>query len=589
MEGHINWRHMEDQTFNELVDALLVRHHTGGGLLATAIDGRGGDGGIDIDVTAKKTGQIVNIFQVKCFPEGFSGGQIKRRGQIKKSFDMAMREHHPPVWTLVVPRKVTAQERTAVRAMRRGRIVRIEFVGPVELDLLLAKYPEIRDHFLSDYAIKLLSTVNRAQAALAKAGDLEDESRRIQKQLDGRSQYWGVAFGIAPDGTYTETLYAKRSDAHLREPLTISFNAVFRPNNEELRLQFQAGLDYGMSRPLVLPAELVTSFKKAGASWFEEDSAGGEIRFIPVQNAVGKTVQIVALDATGTRIAAISGITRNIASGTKGATVDVSFSGGLAQLWRFPQDLSEPGQVAFEYSPTGHRARDVRSAVRFISALPEAAHLTIEIDGRGPILLLLNGDESLVIPAVLRDFIEDLASIENELDVSLIFPKEGVSNNDRLWARIVAKVLQGRAVPYPGIDGFSFNLTGDTGSTIEDFMTEGGAIAVNNPRWATSLLGTEIHLGDVVTYHPHVTVVAGSQHMAALRAGTAADRRVNVNSIDNLPFTFYSPSRMPMGQPIVTEGWGIIDAPEVANLHELQAMQRKNPMAGPPDRPILHI
>ena len=35
----------------------------------TAIDGRGGDGGIDIDVTVKKTGQLVKILQVKYFPE----------------------------------------------------------------------------------------------------------------------------------------------------------------------------------------------------------------------------------------------------------------------------------------------------------------------------------------------------------------------------------------------------------------------------------------------------------------------------------------------------------------------------------------
>jgi hypothetical protein len=587
MTDRVDWRHIDERTFNQLVDALLVREYTGNGLIAMAIDGRGGDGGIDIDVTVEKTGQFVNIFQVKYFPEGFSGGHIRRRGQIKKSFDMAMSEHHPPVWTLVTPRKVSVQERKAVKDMRHGRIVRVRFVGPVELDVLLAKYPEIRDHFLADYAVKLLSAVSRTEAALAKAGDLESESRRIQKQLDGRSQYWGVSFGIAPDGSYVETLYAKRPDAPLREPLSVTLNAVFGPNHEDLRLQFQAGMDYGVSRPLTLPADVVMSFNKMGASWFEEELEGGELRLIPHQQAIGKTVHVVALKADGSRLAAISGTTSNIVSGAKGATVDVVLDGGLTQLWRFPRDISAAGQVTFEFQPPGHRARDVRSAIRFINALHDAERITIAIDGKPPIPMHLNSTLSPGITVPLATLVEDLAFIENELDVWLVLPEEGVSNTDRLWARIITRVLQGRVVPYPGIDGFNFLLTGEASPPMEGFLTTGGAIAVSNPAWSMSLLGSELFVGDVATFHPDVMAVDGSQHVAALRAGNGADRRVELEARTGLPFSFYSPSRLPKGRPVVTEEWGIVDAPEVGKLAELQSMQTEGQSTLPLDLPSL--
>jgi len=570
----IDWRHIDEGVFNKLVDALLVRDYAGSGLIATAIDGRGGDGGIDIDVTVKKTGQLVKILQVKYFPEGFSGGHRNRRRQIKDSFDKAMAEHHPPVWALVTPRKVTAQERKAVLEMRRGRIVRMEFIGPVELDLLLSKYPEIRDHYLQDYGIRLLSAINRPEAALAKSGDLASETRRIQKQLDGRSQYWGFAFGIEPDGTYTETLYAKRPDAPIHEPLSVNFTAVFSPKHEDLRTRFQAGMDYGLARPLVLPSDVVTSFKKAGASWFEEEAGGAEVHLIPMPQAIGKPVQVVALDRNGARLASLNGTTKSIVNGAKGATVDVAFDGGFNQLWRFPKDLSLHGEVTFEYGPTGHRARDVRGAIRFVNALTRAERLTIAIDGAEPIPMQLSGEASREIPTALSELIEDLAFIENELDVSLVIPEEGVTNDERLWARIIARVLQGRAVPYPGIDGFNFQLTGAIGDSIEGFLSEPHAIGMTHSDWSMTLLGAEVYVGEVVTYQPRAFVVDGTQHLEALRAGRGKDRNVQVKAIDDLPFSFYSPTRLEKGRPVVTEQWGIEDAPEVPNLDKLQELQR---------------
>lgn len=55
------------------------------------VNGRGSDGGIDVQVTGDAD---LRIFQLKYHPDGFPGSLKDRRTAIKKSFRRAM-AHHP--------------------------------------------------------------------------------------------------------------------------------------------------------------------------------------------------------------------------------------------------------------------------------------------------------------------------------------------------------------------------------------------------------------------------------------------------------------------------------------------------------------
>jgi hypothetical protein len=167
--SRINWRIISENDFNETVEALIVRDRTGDGLVAQAVDGRGGDGGIDIDVKVAKTGQLTEILQLKWFPDGFSGPRVRRREQIKASFKTAM-VHQPAVWTLVVPANLTILERQSVYALKKSQKVQIRLVGAAELNNLLAKDPRIHDWALRDAARDLLTLVGREKATLSKPG-----------------------------------------------------------------------------------------------------------------------------------------------------------------------------------------------------------------------------------------------------------------------------------------------------------------------------------------------------------------------------------------------------------------------------------
>ena len=103
----LSWEKLNQSDFDRTVELLVTRRYKREHpeLSVQAIDGRGGDGGIDIDVREPVTGKLLKIYPLKFFPEGFSGGHRQRRNQIRNSFEKAA-ALHPPVWALVVPRRV---------------------------------------------------------------------------------------------------------------------------------------------------------------------------------------------------------------------------------------------------------------------------------------------------------------------------------------------------------------------------------------------------------------------------------------------------------------------------------------------------
>lgn len=60
-KSSIDWRTILETDFNSTAVSLIVRDRDRGGHVAQAIDGRGGDGGIDIDVRDAASGELVEI------------------------------------------------------------------------------------------------------------------------------------------------------------------------------------------------------------------------------------------------------------------------------------------------------------------------------------------------------------------------------------------------------------------------------------------------------------------------------------------------------------------------------------------------
>lgn len=557
------WDRLDENTFNKSVEALLVAEFTGNGMRAQAIDGRGGDGGIDIDVTVERTGQLTQIFQLKYFPEGFSGGFRPRRAQIEASFESAM-DKLPPVWTLVFPKNPTLSERKFVSTMRGDRKVIIRIMGAAELDGLLSKHPNIESYLSRNEAAEVLRAVNRPEAALAKPGDLRAEMARIQKGLDGRSQYWMPAVTIAPDGTYVETLYAKREDAAEREPLSITIQAEFGPGDDDLRKQLEDKLKYGGSGTIVLPERVIKEFRKNGPEWFAESSAGGELHIGKAAEQVTHPVRAEVYDSQGVFLAQLAGTTKTIDRGYGGVTIENLFRGGLDLRWRFSDRFEEGGSLTLDFDPAGATPREVRQALRFVEKLRPDAEIRITVAGRPTVRVNVSDSIETEPDEALMELVEDLCTIEDRLDVTFRFPAEGADHTDRIWARAVVRMLAGRPVALPFRNSLTGTLSGTKDEGFELLLNEGVAVVVSQPEWGLEMFGTTLSLGEVRLYTHHAIVEDRQKIVSAFEAGTAAGMKLTFRPIDAQPFVMYAPAYMSTDPDavILTYPWGLTGIPE---------------------------
>jgi len=577
--GHsrVNWSRLDEESFNSLAESLLVREHSTDGQTAMAVDGRGGDGGIDIDVRAKRTDQLINIFQLKYFPEGFSGGHVKRRDQIKRSFNEAMK-HEPPVWTLVVPRKVTVQERKAVRAMRKGRDVAVRFVTPTEMGLLLAKYPDIEERFTTDRAVELLAAVHRAEAALTKPGDLRSEVHRISDRLHGRSEYWGTSFALADDGTYVETYFAKRPDAVEREPLGLSFELGFTADDDDLQVQLETAMKFGVTQSVVLPARVIQSFEKIGPEWFREELADIEIQLRPDEAAhEARRVRVELRNAEGRSVANLRGSTVTSARGYAGMTFEAALEGGMTQRWTLPSDRDESGSVTFMTDFIGSTAREIRRALRFIAAGSEATTLTLSLDDLPPILLTFPGPLDLAPDVGFIDFIDDLCFLEDHFDVPLRLAPD-VDSTDVVWARVMRLLVEGNAVAHPYDGSFGGTLNGSMDEGLRLLLTEGTAVVATSEGFGLQIFGELLEIPDIAYYAHHVVVDDAAEILRAVEGGNGADRKIALRPVDALPWVIYSPTRLEGAgrENVVTQPWNITGMPEHAGYSRLPNRANKS-------------
>jgi hypothetical protein len=576
MPQRIDWRTIDENTFNDVVEALLVNSNTTDGLVAHAPDGRGGDDGIDIAVRSKKTDQIIHIYQLKYFPGGMSGGFVGRRQQVKASLIKAIRMHSPGAWTLVLPMKVTLAERKAILAMKPVGRTAIRFMGPPELDALLAQHPEIARRFTQDHARDLLREVHREEATLSRPNDLGVELRRIQSQLDNRSSYWGSSFSSQPDGTIIEHLYAKRPDAAQREPLRIDVSLAFSPELETLRKTFTDAMNFGVVRQVELPPEVVKTFKASGPEWWSREETGGELHILPAGEQGPEPITLVSRGPDGRRLGSISG-TSTKDRGEIGIAIASSFPGGLGQIWRLPEDPKAGGEVDFNFSPAGSSASEVMQSLRFLATLPSANSVQISVSGHTlPLVALSIGKDFYTAPEGYKTVLEDLTYIEKTLDMRFTIPDGDIAVVDAVWARVVSRILQGYATPFPGVDGLNFTFAGNLDPDLGPLVEHGGVFLASVPGWSCRILGTDVYVEDVFIFCRMAKALNGAVLRQMLREGSAEGKRVEVRAMDGLPFVIYAPGASREGQ-VETRGWELGDLPEHPGLARHEELGTKTP------------
>jgi hypothetical protein len=131
--------HSREQNFEQMMAQLLALDYG-----ASAIDGSGGDGGIDCYVM--NPDGMLTIFQSKYYIDRLTSS---RKNQIRRSFERAVKQHNVRKWVLCVPLDPTPAEDLWLRTISRN-MTEVEWFGVTKIRTLLAKYPRIAGQFFSE-------------------------------------------------------------------------------------------------------------------------------------------------------------------------------------------------------------------------------------------------------------------------------------------------------------------------------------------------------------------------------------------------------------------------------------------------------
>lgn len=558
----VEWGRLPKDEFNRIVDVLITTHYGELGFEAQAVDGRGGDGGIDIDVRDTNTGKLVHIFQVKYFPEGFPTSHKSRRTQIRRSFQAA-EKHEPPDWWLVMPSKGTPTERKFITGLKTTKVPRTHTMGTVELDQLMAKHNDVNQWAVRSERDEALRLVGREDVLPKTAEEFQRALQDVSERGNKFSPFWGHRLGVFNGHPVTE-LYPKRDDAEEKEPLSLTINTDFGPAHADLEKQWRETIGYGRNRPVTLPSTVVRSIVKHGPSeWFAGESRPDQVVIVPDgPDHESVPVDVVLRDAHGREIARLAGDTADQGAGALGGVLEVNLDGGLHQAW-FIDRPGTTGRTEQTFSIAGMPARQVSRALRFAEAIKTAADMTLVI-GTAEMTANITSGTASEFPVDIIEYVDDLAAIERHADVELPVPKKLPTPTDRIWVRVIRMLLEGKRPAAPART-MKVNWRGAPDESISESFRSGAALYVPAEPSETVYLRVEGRSVPVPAFslaHSNVVVDTAEQQ------GPIETLKMRIN--DGTPFRLFCSAELAEDDHSMYElpdPWQITGIPEAIDVY----------------------
>ncbi|MFB7340435.1 hypothetical protein ACFCZ6_10280 [Streptomyces hydrogenans] len=516
------WDRVGQPHFDRVVEALVHRLYSETAEVR-AVNGRGGDGGRDIDVVQ---GDRLRIYQLKYFPDGLQGRG--RRPSIKKSFKRAM-DHDPYEWVLVVPCTLTPGERAFVMGLGEGRDVKVTVMDRATLDDRLAAHSDIERSFnrtggdggLLEYA----KVMNREQDILAAGmADLGARVQALGRVVDDVDPNWTVDFA-REGGKVIQTLRAKHPRAHEVSPvsLTISGTAM----DAGLAAAVTRSLGFGVAEEVELPSHVVKRLTVSGPDWIAQTFTNTTVLWKPVSPGPGAdaAVSVSFLGEDGSVQASCAGRLRARGSGSLGSSIEVDLPGALLRVLR-PFDESAPAKVAYQFDLAGLSPAEALKVLRLRRRLSLGGDFRVMIDGQlaGAGRLPKSGSaDDLRRWARLQLFLEDLEVVQRHCEQDFPIP-EDMSMTDRIALRMARLLVEGRCVTSPFSRELTITLTWiDDVNTRELLSGRAQSLRVTSSEYGITIAGHLLNLGSVCIFHTEVTADDGPSVLESLRNGLVSE------------------------------------------------------------------
>lgn len=497
-----------------------------------AVNGRGGDDGIDIKVTR---GSRVRVFQLKYSPDGVPTTSYKgRRKSIRESFARAMR-CGPQEWVLVVPCVLTAPEREFVMSLAGGLAVEVEVWDRAKLDDLLAVHADVEASFTRNQLFEAAKVYGQERALLMDGVD--DVSARVMalgEQVDGLDDHWTMDSARQGD-TVVHMLRGKHPRAHEVSPIVITLDGI-RPVAPEQSEAVRRSLGYGLDEKVVLPRGTVGKVTVTGPQFLAREQQDVEVRWHPAETGPQAEMgaDLVFVDSKQVT-ASYPGTLKHLGRGSTGRSVRVELAGGDLQLL-MPDAPGATASLKFTFSLEGLEPAAALRVLRIHRRIAAGGAFEVRT-GKGAVgggEIPPSPEAALRESAQLQLFLEDLEVVQRHCEQYFPVPDE-LPYEERVALRIARLLVDGHCVVSPFLPQARITLNGHDSPAVRALLSgEPHAVQLPCDAYTVQFAGRRLELGAVVVFHPKAAVEpdSGSAAVAALDAGRGDGTEVAVRPAD---------------------------------------------------------
>ena len=518
----IQWEGVSPQEYEHMVSVLLSRLHPN----AQRVDGKGGDGGRDVQIVHGQDSQIIAAFELKSFTGRMTPG---RKQQVTRSLHRAA-ALRPCRWTLVVPIDPTPGELEWFRNLRKRCLFPIEWCGKTWLDEKLAAFPDIRRYFLEgakDEVYQLLLELGKEQARLTDVHDAVGRFKTIHKRLNEIDPYY--RYEIATGATGVETwpsdvtlsvglgdvrvdVYPKYSGAVRDRPVSIHAMVDLGPDD----LQIQESLGYGLE--VLIPHTLIASLKIDAPSGLGGSFDRGDLHIFPIDTKLDDPVSLGLQIMEGDRLIASWPVDlTERTGGTKGYIFTGTDRTGWLEM-RLKLNLVEgKGEAEFGLNPKPAMPTALAPLFRWIDELQPTRHLKI----RWPEGFEVRCELGRPFPGAgdIRKVVEALAYLQERYSIYEEIPSS-LSNKEAQDIVDTAALLKGESID---LKWKSLNLNLDQwGPQLKELAKGNPQPLIIEQETSLSLQGVHIPIGKIRTYLPSARSVAPESIQPMLVSGLQA-------------------------------------------------------------------
>ena len=373
----VQWDTVDAETREAMIKHLIKRLHPN----VQAIDGSGGDGGIDL---LMHTADGLVIYQIKRFTGRMDSS---RRQKVERSLERAS-EHEPSQWILVVPIDPTMGELRWFENLTQQYPFTCVWDDKTWLDSEMAQKPDIADYYLHGSEQRVLAMLKEIGAThpaqehgLAAASF--DRIAKIVARLNTLDPHYEFTVTAERDGTVGWAAFPRYPGANRDRPAATARLAFpDSPDGAHARELVEELFDYGT--PCVVPAEYVAEVSLHVPVGLERTLTGGTLALSASMAEPQRPIEAAlrAVDSQGTILAQLSLEEEERTAGRRG--VRLLFrdkSGALNVQAQFDASAGSGGMTVRYEHPYEFSALDLLPAAKLWEAIDRSDHLALVVNG----------------------------------------------------------------------------------------------------------------------------------------------------------------------------------------------------------------